>query len=82
MGILYTIVIGFVAGVLARFLIPGPTPPKSLIMTTVLGMIGAILASYVCQAMGWANVGDPVGLIGAVLGAIVVLLVYGKLRKK
>ncbi len=82
MGFLYTLIIGFFAGVIGRFLIPGKTPPSSLIMTTILGMIGAVLASYVCQSMGWGNMDEPVGLFGAVLGAIVVLLIYGKLRQK
>jgi len=77
MGILWTIVIGFVAGVIAKFLMPGDNEPSGFILTTILGIIGAFVATFLGQALGWYRPGEGAGLIGAVVGAIIVLLVYG-----
>jgi len=76
MSILWTIIIGFVAGVIAKFLMPGNNEPSGFILTTILGIIGAFVASYLGQAMGWYGPGQGAGLIGAVVGAIIVLFVY------
>ncbi len=76
MGILWTIIIGFVAGVIAKFLMPGDNEPSGFILTTILGIVGAVVASYLGQALGWYGPGQGAGLIGAVVGAIVVLFVY------
>lgn len=77
MGILWTIIIGFVAGVIAKFIMPGPNGPSGFILTAVLGIVGAVVATYLGQALGWYHDGQGAGLIGAVVGAIVVLLVWG-----
>jgi uncharacterized membrane protein YeaQ/YmgE (transglycosylase-associated protein family) len=77
MGILWIIIIGFVAGVIAKFLMPGDNEPAGFILTTILGIAGAFVATYLGQAMGWYGPGQGAGLIGAVVGAIIVLLVYG-----
>jgi uncharacterized membrane protein YeaQ/YmgE (transglycosylase-associated protein family) len=77
MGILLTIVIGFVAGVIAKFLMPGDNEPSGFILTTILGVVGAFVATYLGQAIGWYRAGEGAGLVGAVIGAIIVLLVYG-----
>ncbi len=77
MSILWTIIIGFVAGVIAKFLMPGDNEPSGFILTTILGIVGAFLATFLGQAMGWYSAGQGAGLIGAVVGAIVVLVVYG-----
>jgi uncharacterized membrane protein YeaQ/YmgE (transglycosylase-associated protein family) len=77
MSILWTIIIGFVAGVIAKFIMPGDNEPSGFILTTILGIIGAFVATYLGQAMGWYGPGEGAGLIGAVVGAIVVLAVYG-----
>ncbi|WP_409432795.1 GlsB/YeaQ/YmgE family stress response membrane protein [Litorimonas sp. RW-G-Af-16] len=82
MEILTTILCGLVAGLIARFVIPGKTPPKGLIMTAVLGVAGALLASYAGQQMGVYQVGENAGLLGAVLGAIVVVFIYSRLQKR
>ena len=82
MSILSTIGIGFVAGVVGRFLIPGKTDPKGLIMTTIMGILGALAASYAGQAMGLYGEGEKAGLIGAIIGAIGVLLLYAAIKKK
>ncbi len=77
MGILWTIIIGFVAGVIAKFMMPGDNEPSGFILTAVLGIVGAFVATYLGQALGWYGPGQGAGLIGAVVGAIIVLLVYG-----
>jgi uncharacterized membrane protein YeaQ/YmgE (transglycosylase-associated protein family) len=77
MGILWTILIGFVAGVLAKLITPGENEPSGFILTTILGIVGAFVASYLGQALGWYSVGEGAGLIGATVGAIIVLLIWG-----
>jgi uncharacterized membrane protein YeaQ/YmgE (transglycosylase-associated protein family) len=77
MSILWTIIIGFLAGVIAKFLMPGDNEPSGFILTTILGIVGAFVATYLGQAMGWYSAGQGAGLVGAVVGAIIVLLVYG-----
>ena len=77
MHILWTIIIGFVAGVIAKFIMPGDNEPSGFILTTILGIVGAFVASYLGQALGWYGPGEGAGLIGAVVGAIIVLFVYG-----
>lgn len=77
MGILWTIVIGFVAGIIAKFITPGDNEPSGFILTTVLGIAGAFLATWLGQALGWYSAGEGAGLIGATVGAIIVLLIWG-----
>jgi uncharacterized membrane protein YeaQ/YmgE (transglycosylase-associated protein family) len=77
MSILWTIVIGFVAGIIAKFIMPGDNEPSGFILTTILGIVGAFVATYLGQAIGWYRAGEGAGLIGAVVGAIVVLVLYG-----
>jgi uncharacterized membrane protein YeaQ/YmgE (transglycosylase-associated protein family) len=78
MGIIWTILIGFVAGVLAKFVTPGDThEPQGFILTTVLGIAGAFVATYLGQALGWYREGQAAGFIGAIVGAILILLVWG-----
>jgi uncharacterized membrane protein YeaQ/YmgE (transglycosylase-associated protein family) len=77
MSILWTIIIGFIAGVIAKFIMPGDNEPSGFILTTILGIVGAFVASYLGQALGWYRPGEGAGLIGAIVGAIIVLLVYG-----
>ena len=77
MSILWTILIGFVAGVLAKLITPGDNEPSGFILTTILGIVGAFVASFLGQALGWYSAGEGAGLIGATVGAIIVLLVWG-----
>lgn len=77
MSILWTIIIGFLAGVIAKFIMPGDNEPSGFIMTTILGIVGSILASYLGQALGWYKAGEGAGFIGAVVGAIILLVIYG-----
>jgi uncharacterized membrane protein YeaQ/YmgE (transglycosylase-associated protein family) len=82
MSILWTILIGFVAGVIAKFLHPGPNEPQGFILTTLLGIAGAFVATYLGQAMGWYRAGEGAGLIGAVIGALIVLVIWGLLARR
>jgi len=77
MGVIWTIIIGFVAGVIAKFIMPGENEPSGFILTTILGIVGAFVATYLGQALGWYRPGEGAGLVGAVVGAINVLLIYG-----
>ena len=77
MGILWTIIIGFVAGVIAKFITPGSNEPSGFILTTILGIVGAFVASWLGQALGWYQAGEGAGLIGAVVGAVILLVIWG-----
>ena len=81
MSILWTIIIGFIAGVVAKFLMPGPNEPSGFILTTILGIVGAFVASYLGQALGFYGPGEGAGFIGAVIGAVVVLAVWSMVAK-
>ena len=76
MGVIWTIIIGFVAGVIAKFLHPGPNEPSGFILTTILGIVGAFVATWLGQGLGWYRPGEGAGLIGAVVGAVIVLAVW------
>jgi uncharacterized membrane protein YeaQ/YmgE (transglycosylase-associated protein family) len=75
-GFIWTIIIGFIAGVIAKFITPGRNEPSGFILTTILGIIGAFLATYLGQAVGWYRAGEGAGLIGAIVGAVIVLLIW------
>ena len=77
MNIIWTIIIGFIAGLLAKFITPGSNEPSGFILTTILGVVGAVVATYLGQALGWYRAGEGAGLIGAVVGAVIVLLIWG-----
>ena len=77
MGIIWTIIIGFVAGLIAKFIMPGPNEPQGFILTCILGIIGAFVATYLGQALGWYGPGQGAGFIGAIVGACIVLFVWG-----
>jgi len=81
MGIIWTIIIGFIAGVVAKFLVPGPNEPSGFILTTILGIVGAFVASYLGQALGWYSAGEGAGLIGAIVGAVILLLIWGAISR-
>ena len=82
MSILWTIIIGFIAGVIAKFIAPGSNEPSGFILTTILGIVGAFLATWIGQAMGWYGPNEGAGLIGAVVGAIIVLVVWGMVASR
>ena len=81
MGIIWTILIGFVAGLIARALLPG-TQAMGFMITAVLGIVGSFAATYLGQAMGWYRAGASAGFAASVVGAIIVLAVYGMIARK
>jgi uncharacterized membrane protein YeaQ/YmgE (transglycosylase-associated protein family) len=78
-SILWIIIIGFVAGIIARLLAPGPNNPTGFILTTVLGIVGAFVATFLGQAVGWYRPDQGAGLIGATVGSVVVLFIWHRL---
>jgi len=79
MSILWIVLIGFIAGIIARWLSPGPNNPSGFILTTVLGVVGAFLATFVGQAIGWYRLDQGAGLIAATIGALAVLFIWNRL---
>ena len=82
MSILGTIIIGFIAGIIAKFVTPGKNEPSGFILTTILGIVGAFVASFLGQALGFYNPGEGAGFIGAVIGAVIVLFIWGMFVNK
>jgi uncharacterized membrane protein YeaQ/YmgE (transglycosylase-associated protein family) len=82
MNILWTIIIGFIVGIIAKFIMPGSNEPKGFILTTILGIVGAFVATYLGQAVGWYGPGESAGFIGAIVGAVILLFVYGLLMSR
>ncbi|GJE31088.1 GlsB/YeaQ/YmgE family stress response membrane protein [Methylobacterium oxalidis] len=76
-SIIGTIIIGFIAGVIAKFLMPGDNEPSGFILTTILGIVGAFVATFIGQAVGWYGPNQGAGFIGAIVGAVIVLAIYG-----
>ena len=75
MSIIWTLIIGLVAGALAKLLMPG-RDPGGFIITMLLGVAGAFLATWLGQAIGWYQAGEGAGFIGAVVGAVLILIIY------
>jgi len=80
MGIIWTILIGFVVGLVAKMLKPG-RDPSGFIITVLIGIAGALLATYGGQALGLYQAGQAAGFIGSLIGAIIVLVIYGLVTK-
>ena len=78
MGIVWIVVIGFVAGIIARLLSRGPNRPAGFLLTTALGIAGAFAATFVGQAVGWYRPDQGAGFIAATVGAIVVLFIWNR----
>jgi uncharacterized membrane protein YeaQ/YmgE (transglycosylase-associated protein family) len=82
MSIVWTIIIGFLAGVVAKLIMPGKNEPSGFVLTTILGIIGAFLATYLGQAIGWYQAGQTAGFIGAIVGALIVLFIWGAVSNR
>lgn len=76
MGIIWTILIGFLAGIIAKFITPGDNEPSGFVLTTILGIIGAFVATWLGQALGFYRAGEGAGLVGATVGAVIVLAIW------
>src|SRR6201990_3020364 len=81
-GLLWIIVVGFIAGLIARWLAPGPNNPSGFILTTILGIAGAFLATFVGQAIGHYSPDQGAGFITATIRALVVLFIWNRLVAK
>ena len=81
MHIIWTIIVGFLVGIVAKLFHPG-RENMGFIMTTLLGIGGSVIATFLGQALGLYQAGSTAGFIGAVIGAIILLVIYGALRKK
>ena len=81
MGIIWTIIIGFVAGIIAKFLMPGKNEPSGFILTAILGIVGAVVATFLGQTIGWYKAGEGAGFMGATLGAVILLAIWGGVMK-
>jgi uncharacterized membrane protein YeaQ/YmgE (transglycosylase-associated protein family) len=81
LALVWTLIVGFVVGLIARFLMPGKQV-MGIVMTTLFGCGGAVLATYAGVALGLYKAGEPAGFIGAIVGALVLLLIYGKVIGK
>ena len=81
MHILWIILIGFFAGVVAKLIMPG-RDPGGFIITTLLGIVGAFVATYLGQAVGWYQADEGAGFIGAVIGAVILLAIYHAIRRR
>jgi uncharacterized membrane protein YeaQ/YmgE (transglycosylase-associated protein family) len=79
--ILGAIVIGFIVGIIAKLVTPGDPKPRGFILTTVLGIVGAVVAQFLGQAINLYEPGQPAGFIGAIIGAVVVLLIWRQVAR-
>ncbi len=82
MHIIWTIIVGFVAGLIARWIHPSENEPSGFILTTLLGIAGAFLATYLGQAIGWYRADESTGFIGAIVGAVIVLAIWGMFARR
>ncbi len=81
MHILWTILIGLVAGAIAKFIMPGKDP-GGFIITILIGIAGALIATYLGHLIGWYQAGQSAGFIGAIVGSILILLIYRLIKRK
>lgn len=79
MGFLWIALIGGIAGIIARILSPGPNNPSGFILTIVLGIAGAFLATFLGQLIGWYRPDQGAGFIGATVGAVVILFIWRRM---
>ena len=80
-GVIGWIIFGLIVGIVAKFLMPG-RDPGGFVITTVLGIVGAVLGGFLGRAVGWYGPNDPVGFLMAVLGAIVLLVGYRMVARR
>jgi uncharacterized membrane protein YeaQ/YmgE (transglycosylase-associated protein family) len=81
MDIIIMIIVGFIVGLIARALMPGDQS-MGIILTTILGIVGAVVAGFLGRSLGWYGPGEPAGWIASVIGAIVVLFVVGLFTRR
>ncbi len=72
----YVVIIGFIAGLIARFIMPGPNDPGGFIMTTILGIVGSVVANFLAVKLGWVQGSEGTSLLSGVVGAVILLFIY------
>jgi uncharacterized membrane protein YeaQ/YmgE (transglycosylase-associated protein family) len=82
MHYIWLVIIGFVAGVIAKLIHPGSKEPSGFILTTILGIVGAFVATFLGQAVGWYRADQGAGLIGAVIGAVILLAIWSAIARR
>jgi len=82
MHYVWLVIIGFIAGVIAKFIHPSPNEPRGFILTTILGIVGAFVATFIGQAVGWYGPDQSAGLIGGIIGAVVILVIWGAIERR
>jgi uncharacterized membrane protein YeaQ/YmgE (transglycosylase-associated protein family) len=81
MGIIGAIIIGLIVGFIAKLITPGGPKPRGFILTAVLGIVGALAATFLGQAIGWYQPGEPAGFFGAIVGSVIILLIWRQLAR-
>ena len=81
-SIIGTIIVGFIVGVIAKWLHSGPREPSGFVLTTILGIVGAFVGTFLGQALGWYGPGDTAGWIVSVIGAVIVLAIWGMIARR
>jgi len=79
MHLFWTLLIGFLAGAIGKIFVPG-NKPKGCLITTALGIIGSVVATYLGQYLGIYQAGEPAGFVGAIVGVVIVLLIYREVK--
>ena len=82
LSMIWTVIIGFIAGVIAKWIHSGPNEPSGFIMTAVLGIVGAFVATYLGQLLGWYGPADGAGFIASIVGAFIVLAIWGVIARR
>ena len=83
MDIIWTIIVGLAAGIVAKFLLfRSKTEPRDFVLTAILGIVGAMVATFLGRMFGWYGPGEEAGLVGAVVGAVIVLLAWGYFARR
>ena len=82
MGIIGIIIVGLVVGIIAKLFVHGPGEPQGFVLTAIVGIVGSVLASYLGQALGWYQPGQAAGWIMSVIGAIIVMVIWGAVARR
>jgi len=82
MHYVWVVIIGFVAGIIAKLIHPGSNEPSGFILTTILGIVGAFVATFLGQSVGWYGPDESAGLFGAVVGAVILLVIWGAVARR
>jgi uncharacterized membrane protein YeaQ/YmgE (transglycosylase-associated protein family) len=80
-NILWAILVGFIAGLIAKIITPGDPKPRGFILTTVLGIVGGVLGTFLAQQIGWNIDSGLAGFFGAIIGAVIILLIWRQIAK-